>query len=230
MVLKDSQSVKSALQISLYYLILGFAWIYFSDSAVELLSSEDPHKLTLLQNYKGWFFIAFTTLFLFVLIYRLLHKEFVQYTRRINDQITAHEQLEQQDTLLSTIVNSSPDAIFAKDMEGRYILFNNAAGELVKIAPEKVIGNTDAMLFAPKMAEKVQEMNRLTLIGGVIHTHEEDLTTSGGIQKSFWVTKGPLLAENGKPFGLFGISRDITEFKASPNSFRAKECSFKFSH
>ncbi|MDD2368424.1 MAG: EAL domain-containing protein, partial [Sulfuricurvum sp.] len=222
MQLKDLQSLKSALKISVYYLVFGLVWIYFSDSVVELLSSDNPHKLTLLQNYKGWFFIAATTLFLFILIYRLLHKGFIQYTRRINEQIAAHELLAQQDALLSTIVNGSPDAIYAKDMEGRYILFNTGAGELVNIAPEKVIGKTDELLFSPEAAQKIKEMDRLTLIGGAIHNHEEDLITSGGIEKSFWVTKGPLIAENGKTFGLFGISRDITEFKASQTRLEQK--------
>ncbi|WP_324791549.1 putative bifunctional diguanylate cyclase/phosphodiesterase [Sulfuricurvum sp.] len=210
------------MKISVYYLLFGFIWIYFSDSIVELLSAENPHKLTLLQNYKGWFFIVLTASFLFILIYRLLHKEFIQYTRRINEQTASHEKLAQQDILLSTIVNSSPDAIFAKDMEGRYILFNTGAGELVNIAPEKVIGKTDELIFSPEAAEKIREMDRLTLLGGAIHNHEEDLITSGGIQKSFWVTKGPLLAENGKIFGVFGISRDITEFKASQTRLEQK--------
>ncbi|WP_299995854.1 bifunctional diguanylate cyclase/phosphodiesterase [Sulfuricurvum sp.] len=201
------------MKISVYYLLFGFIWIYFSDSVVELLSAENPHKLTLLQNYKGWFFIVLTASLLFILIYRLLHKGFIQFTRRINEQTAAHEKLAQQDILLSTILNSSQDAIFAKDMEGKYILFNTGAGELVNIAPEKVIGKTDELLFSTEAAEKIREMDRLTLLGGAIHNHEEDLITSGGIQKSFWVTKGPLFTEGRKTFGLFGISRDITEQK-----------------
>jgi len=211
--IKDSQSFVNALKISVYYLLFGCAWIYFSDSAVELLSLNDLHQLTLFQNYKGWFFIALTACLLFILVYRLFRKAFTQYTERINEQAAAHRRLAQQDALLSTIVNSSPDAVFAKDMEGRYILFNKGAGKLVNIAPEKVIGKTDDILFAPEAAQKIQEMDRLTIAGGTIHNHEEDLTTSGDINKSFWVTKGPLLAENGETFGIFGISRDITEQK-----------------
>ena len=62
-------------------------------------------------------------------------------------------------------------------------------------------------------------MDRLILSNGVIRNHEENLTTSSGIQKSFWLTKGPLFAEEGKTFGVFGISRDITEQKNDSKSF-----------
>ena len=221
---KDSQSVKSALKISALYLIFGLLWIYFSDSVVELFSSGNPHQLTLLQHYKGGFFIVITTFLLFLLMYRFLHKGFIEYTQRISEQKAAHDRLAQQDTLLRTIVNSSPDAIFAKDMEGRYMLFNSGAGELVNISPENVIGHTDKLLFSSEAAKKIQEIDRLILAGGVIQNHEEDVITASGKQKYFWVTKGPLLSETGKTFGIFGISRDITTIKENEQAIiKAKE-------
>lgn len=216
MKINDHQSIKSAFWISILYLIIGFLWIYFSDSAVEAIATNHQ-QYSLLQTYKGWFFVLTTTIFLYLLSYRFLHQAFIEYTRRMNEQAAAHKQFIQQDTLLRTIVNSSPDAIFAKDMEGKYILFNAGAGELVNIAPEKVIGQTDDLLFSPQAAKEIQEMDRLILSNGVIRNHEENLTTASGIQKSFWLTKGPLLTEKGKTFGVFGISRDITEQKTIQN-------------
>lgn len=228
---QDAQSFTSALQISIFYLIFGMLWIYFSDNAVELISSGNPHKLTLLQNYKGWFFIVFTTFFLFLLSYRFLHKGFVEYTRRVSEQKTAQLQLAKQDALLHTIVNSSPDAIFIKDLEGKYLLFNTGAGKLVGVSPETVIGNTDALLFSPEAAKRIQEIDRSIMAGERVLNHEECLTTANGIQKTFWVTKGPLFSENGKVFGMFGISRDITEQKIyETNILEAKERFDRLAH
>lgn len=209
----ESKSVQYALQISVLYLIFGFAWIYFSDTIVELIASNDPHKLTLLQNYKGWLFITVTTLLLFILVHRFSKKEFEEYTQYLCEQQKIQDRLTQQDALLQAIVNGSPDAIFAKDMEGRYILFNSGAGRLVNRNPSEVIGETDEFLFAPEAAKKIRETDSLILQNGIIDNHDEDLLTSGGVPKSFLVTKGPLLSKNGETFGIFGISRDITEQK-----------------
>ena len=63
-------SIKSAFKIAISYLLFGALWIYFSDSAVELLSLGNAHQLTLLQNYKGLFFIVITSVLLFLLSHR----------------------------------------------------------------------------------------------------------------------------------------------------------------
>ncbi|MFY9141927.1 putative bifunctional diguanylate cyclase/phosphodiesterase [Sulfuricurvum sp.] len=210
---KDIQSFKNALQISIVYLIFGVLWIYFSDSAVELIASRDVRQITRLQMYKGWFFIGVTACLLFFLSYRILRKQFLEYKRRIFEQAMAQIKLEHHEALLNTIVNSSPDAIFAKDLEGNYLLFNTGAGHLVDASPEKVIGHTDAVLFSPEAADQVQEIDRSIIAGKRILNHEEKLTTAAGQEKIFWVTKGPLFTEEGEIFGLFGISRDITEYK-----------------
>lgn len=212
--MKDSQSFKNALQISALYFMFGMLWIYSSDTLIELFSN-DAHEISLLQTYKGFFFIVATSILLYLLSYRILHERFLEYTRRLNEQKTAQSQLARQDALLRAIVNSSPDAIFVKDLEGKYLLFNNGAGDVVGMPPEKVIGSTDALIFSPETASKIRELDRLIISEAKVLTNEEHLTTSEGKEKTFWVTKGPLFNEEGIVFGIFGISRDITEQKVS---------------
>lgn len=130
-------------------------------------------------------------------------------TKHKMDQI----ELAHYTALLNTILNSSPDAIFVKDLEGKYILFNEGASKLVGIARDKVIGHTDEILFTPEAATLIQEIDRKVLANGVITDHEEVVTTVFGEEKVFWATKGPMKTEGEKVFGLFGISRDITERK-----------------
>lgn len=81
----DPQSLKNALVISVFYLVFGVSWIYLSDTFVELMS-KNSQEMSLLQTYKGWFFISITTLFLFILSYRFLHARFVEYTQQLNDR------------------------------------------------------------------------------------------------------------------------------------------------
>ena len=129
-------------------------------------------------------------------------------TKHKMDQI----ELAHYTALLNTILNSSPDAIFVKDLEGRYVLFNEGASKLVGIESAKMIGKTDDMIFTAKDAALIREIDRRVIASGVITDHEESVTTIYGEEKVFWATKGPM-TEGDKVFGIFGISRDITERK-----------------
>lgn len=112
--------------------------------------------------------------------------------------------------LLEAFAESSDDAIFAKDLEGRYMLFNRAAGLFVGKPVEEVIGRDDHSLFPPEQAEQVMALDRQAILENRIHTSEEMLDTPQG-RRIFLATKGPLRDENDQVIGTFGISRDITE-------------------
>lgn len=86
MEITNNHSIKSALWISIIYLIFGFLWIYFSDSAVDAIAS-DHHQLSLLQTYKGSFFILITALILYFLSYQFFNKQFLQYSHHITEQM-----------------------------------------------------------------------------------------------------------------------------------------------
>lgn len=70
--------MKPQFKITLIYLIISLLWIYFSDKFVEQLGLSSS-TLTLIQTYKGWFFVLVTSLILFYLIKKeqadLLKKE-----------------------------------------------------------------------------------------------------------------------------------------------------------
>ncbi len=51
-------------RISLAYLIIGLVWILFSDQFVSGIT-DDQDTLTLLQHYKGWFYVLATAVSLF---------------------------------------------------------------------------------------------------------------------------------------------------------------------
>lgn len=69
-------STLSALRIISLYLLFGGLWVGVSDRVLELLIS-DVHKLTTLQTYKGWLFVAASGL----LLYLLARREFRQRER-----------------------------------------------------------------------------------------------------------------------------------------------------
>ena len=135
----------------------------------------------------------------------------------------AEASLNRQKKLMEAVVHGSDDAIFVKDLEGRYELFNEGAARIIGKPAEEVLGRTDAHIFNPETATMLAEIDRNVLAGGKPHSLEERLVTSQGEEKVFWVVKGPLIEIDGRISGLFGISRDITEQKRAEAALSASE-------
>ena len=128
--------------------------------------------------------------------------------------------------LLEAIVESSEDAIFAKDMQGRYILFNRAAERFVGKTTDEVLGLDDTVLFPREQALELMALGQRVIAENRALTEEEYLDTSGG-KRVFLSTKGPLHDEHGNVTGIFGISRDITERKQAELALSESESRFR---
>ena len=121
--------------------------------------------------------------------------------------------------LLAAIADGSDAAIFAKDLEGRYTLFNPAAARFINLPAEQVLGNDDHKLFPAEQAQQLMEIGRQVMAQDRLITQEEVLTTADG-ERVFLATKGPLHDSAGRVVGQFGISRDITALKQSELALR----------
>lgn len=188
-----------------WYVVFAGLWILLSDYLVSLVI-RDPHARTIAGIVKGWVFVAVTALLLFASL-RRLHLRL----SKLLDELQAHELGELRTLrLLDAIADSSDDAIFAKDVSGRYLVFNRAAGEMIGWAPAEVLGQTDHALFPQDQADALRAVDLRVLEDGQNLTIEEHLTTRNG-DRVYLSTKGPLHGPGGEMLGMFGIARDITE-------------------
>lgn len=193
--------------VVLAYALFAGLWILLSDQAVGLLF-RDPEDIVRASTAKGWLFVAVTTLLLYGLVRRLTNALVEAHRRDL-----AHERERQQPPpMLVAIADASSDAIFAKDEAGRYVLFNNAAARFAGKTAEEVIGQDDRALFLPQQADILMAKDRRIRASGQAESGEETLQTALG-DRVFLATKGPLRSADGKVFGTYGISRDITERK-----------------
>jgi PAS domain S-box-containing protein len=112
--------------------------------------------------------------------------------------------------MLEWLANSSSDAIFAKDLQGRYLLFNTEAQRVTGKGAGEVLGQTDHSVFPVDQADMLMRVGQQVISSGETLTSEETLDTVDGV-RTFLATKGPLRDKDGQVIGLVGISRDITE-------------------
>lgn len=113
-------------------------------------------------------------------------------------------------SILEAILEGTPDAIFAKDLEGRYLLVNSTCAKFIGKSKEQIIGRTDLELYPLETARRFIESDKLVVESGETLVFEGLATAAGGTQ-DFRVTKGVVRDREGQVVGLFGISHDMTE-------------------
>lgn len=80
---------------TLIYALIGGLWILFSDKAVNAFVDDPSEAVSLLQTYKGWFFVAVTSILLFMLLKRAIDKTEQLLTLDPLTQLPRHYQFTQ---------------------------------------------------------------------------------------------------------------------------------------
>jgi two-component system, cell cycle sensor histidine kinase and response regulator CckA len=125
--------------------------------------------------------------------------------------ISSHE-FEKSLALLQGITEGTTDAIFVKDLQGRYLMMNSAGAHFLGRKVEEIIGKNDLELFNPESGRQIMEGDRQVLQSGEMQTYEE-AGVAGGVARIYLSNKGPFRDSNGEVVGLLGICRDITDRK-----------------
>lgn len=118
-------------------------------------------------------------------------------------------------SIVRMLMDATPDRIYFKDLESRFVRNNIAQARLLGMAsPDACVGKSDFDFFSREHAEQARA-DELEIIrtGRAIVGKEEHITLRDG--KTEWVstTKLPWRDSTGRIIGTFGMTRDITETK-----------------
>jgi PAS domain S-box-containing protein len=130
-----------------------------------------------------------------------------------NQLLVSSRDLERNLALLQGITEGTTDAIFVKDLQGRYLMINSSGARLLGRSVSEVIGKNDMDLLGPGTGFEIMERDRGIVQSGEMRTLYESGAASG-VPRTYLSTKGPFRDANGEVVGLLGISRDVTEYKA----------------
>lgn len=124
------------------------------------------------------------------------------------------EAIKEKDVLLDALVEHIPEILFFKDHEGRYLLVNPAFEQFFGVSSSDIIGKTEEVLGFTELVESAKKTDKEVLQERkIVRTRQTALIA--GTLFHLDTLKAPLSNNEGKVYGLIGLSRDITEAEKS---------------
>jgi PAS domain S-box-containing protein len=145
----------------------------------------------------------------------------------ITEHKLAGENNKRQASLINSLLDSMPDIIFFKDIEGIYLGCNPNFVEFVGRARTEIVGKTDNDLFDKPIAEAFRENDRHMLETNEPRHNEEWITYPDGRKILIDTLKTPYWGPDGELIGILGIGRDITAHHLAEVALRESEANFR---
>jgi PAS domain S-box-containing protein len=145
--------------------------------------------------------------------------------RDITERKQADEALRESEKRLRQVIDLVPHFIFAKNINGKFILVNAALANVYGTTVKNLIGKSDAD-FNPNTDEVKHFLaeDRMVIESGMSKPNtEEIITDSKGEKRILATTKIPFTASGTKLPSVLGVSVDITERKRAEEALRENE-------
>ncbi len=149
--------------------------------------------------------------------------------RDISERKRAEEALWKSEKLLGSVIHSTPDWIFIKDQEHRYVLVNQGYADCLGRSPQDFVGKNDLELGFPESDVKGDPArgirgfwadDREVMDSGNPLVIEEDPATVNGRVRWHHTFKAPLRDSDGRIWGVLGIARDFTALRTTTIELR----------
>ncbi len=142
--------------------------------------------------------------------------------RDITERRAAEDALRESEQKFRAFFESTEDAVYLKDLNGRYTLVNPAAAKIFGRNELDILFQVDADLFEAEDAAKIAAFDQMAMESGLRHNVESTLKIRGD-ERILLTTRMPYFSEHGGVIGVVGISRDITDQKRSELELREFE-------
>lgn len=126
---------------------------------------------------------------------------------------TAQNAVKASSNLLRSMIDASPEPIFVKDLNGQYILLNQACAEVIQRPIEEILYQTDSELFPTETAQMIQEFDQEVIATERSICVEENIPNKEGFINTYIVTKSPFYDIHGHLTGVVTTAKNITERK-----------------
>ena len=112
--------------------------------------------------------------------------------------------------ILAAIVESSDDAIIAKDLRGTILTWNRSAERLYGYTAEEIVGRSVSVLIPPDQPDELGEINERVSRGEPVDHYETVRLTKDGRRIDVSLSVSPIRDASGAVVAASTIARDIT--------------------
>lgn len=153
----------------------------------------------------------------------------VGFSLNTNEEKKAKGEVEQKNKFLKSLIDSIPDFIFYKDLQGYYLGLNEslATQYFGKLESELIGKNYKELKGHNKENESFIKQDEEIIAEKDIRVYEESLLLVDGDIKEYETIKSPFYDENNNIMGVLGISRDITHRNIAEKSLKESEEKFR---
>jgi PAS domain S-box-containing protein len=119
-----------------------------------------------------------------------------------------------QSATLTAAFDATPDLIFCKDLDSRFIRCNKTFEKYFNVREADIIGKEDVecLGLSAELAEEYKKRDRKVIDEGRMIMLEEYIPSADGTEQLFETSKVPM-TQNGRIIGVMAVSHNITERK-----------------
>ena len=137
-------------------------------------------------------------------------------------ETTGAAEIDRERHMLRTLIDSLPDLIYAKDIDCKFLLANDACASVMGTNRIEVVGKGDFDFFPKELAQGFfEDEQKVMRSGEALHNRQEEVVDADGRRSYVLTTKVPLRDQSGRVIGVMGIGRDITARVQAENELRA---------
>lgn len=129
----------------------------------------------------------------------------------VGARAAAQATLRESQRLLQGVLDHTDVVVYAKDLDGRYLLANQAHARLLDREDGGVLGCSDYDLFPALAADEFRRHDLQVAASGRREVFAEQVTHLDGTVHGYLSTKFPLRDDTGRVYAVAGVSTDVTE-------------------
>jgi PAS domain S-box-containing protein len=131
----------------------------------------------------------------------------------------AKQALEASEQRYRDLIENAGDIIYTHDLQGNFTSLNKAGERYVGYRREEILGTNIVQMVAPESRELVPQLIQPAHPGPEANTYELEAISKQGKRLTLEV-RPRVIYEDGRPTGVQGIARDLTERKRLEQQFR----------
>jgi len=139
--------------------------------------------------------------------------------RDITGRKTVEEAVRESEERFRAVIDNADNAIYVKDLAGRYLVVNRRAAELLGRDRDKLLGATDHEVLPAELADCFCANDRMVAETGEPITIEERMLTADG-ERVYVSNKFPLRNASGEMYAIGGVSTEVTAHRRAEQHLR----------